>query len=110
MHDWNPLLEYFGTMWDLCVDKWLDNPGVAYTFFKYVQTTPEKKLRAYQALLDKDDDKTFSWLREEVVRSCDPSDDRKVLKLAWSDRNEKCREIAKERVGVYTKVVGVENK
>jgi hypothetical protein len=110
MGDVNPPFEYFGTMWDLALDKWSEHLGVAYMVFRYVQTTPEKKLSAYQKLLNNEDDKKVSWLREEIIRSCDPIEDAKFLKLAWTDPEEKCRQIAKERVGGYMKFVGVTEK
>ena len=31
--DANSPSEYFGTMWDLSLEKWIDHPGVAYMFF-----------------------------------------------------------------------------
>lgn len=108
MGDVNPPFEYFGTMWDLALDRWREHLFVAYLIFRYVQTTPEKKTNTYHRLLNTDDDKNVSWLREEIIRSCDPIEDAKLLKLAWSDPEEKCREIAKVRVGEYSKFVGVE--
>jgi hypothetical protein len=106
--DVNPPVKEYATMWDLCLEKWLDEPLVPLTFFKYIQTTPEKKIDAYTQLLRKGDDKKFGWLRAEVIRSCDPFEDKKVLKAAWDDPNEDCRQVARERVGGYTKVVGVQ--
>ena len=99
----NPPFEEYGKMWLLSFEKWFDQPRVLYCFFKYIQTTPEIKLTIYRKLLEKDDDKEHGWLREEVIRSCDPFEDWAVLKAAWTDRREKCRDIAKERVGPYSR-------
>jgi hypothetical protein len=49
-------------------------------------------------------------VRAEVIRSCDPFEDNKVLKAAWNDPNEDCRQVAREQVGGYTKFVGVSDK
>lgn len=101
----NPPFKEYGTMWTLCLDKWTDESRVPYLFFKYIQTTPEVKLAIYTRLLEKAEDQ---WLRAEVIRSCDPFDDGPVLKMAWNDPDENCREIARERIGGLTEFVGVQ--
>ena len=37
-----------------------------------------------------------------------PLDDGPILKMAWNDPDEKCREIARERIGGLTEFVGVQ--
>jgi len=100
----NPPSEEYGKMWEFCLDKWIDQPPVPYLFVKYIQTTPEVKLATYNRLLEKAD---YKWLREEVIRTCDPFIDHKVLKMVWNDPDEGCRRIAAERVGRFTSYVGV---
>jgi hypothetical protein len=107
MGDPNSPFEEYGRMWDLCLDKWMGDSRVAYTFLTYIQTTPKKKLEVYTRLADADGDKHKALLREAVIQSCDPITDREVLKLAWTDSNEECRKAARERVGSYAKFVGV---
>jgi hypothetical protein len=104
MDDWFPPFEEYGKMWDLCLDKWIDDFPVPYLFIKYIQTTPEVKLAAYTSLLNDE------HLRKEVVRTCDPFIDTPVLKVAWDDPDEECRKIARERVGRFTNYVGVQEK
>lgn len=104
----NPPFKEFGTMWTLCLEKWMDEYLVPFLFFTYVQTTPEIKLAVYTRLLEKAENQEYKWLRVEVIRSCDPFDDGPVLKKAWNDPDEKCRETARERVGSFTKWVGVQ--
>jgi hypothetical protein len=106
-HDYNPPFKEYGMMWELCLNKWMDEPLVPYLFTKYIQTTPEVKLATYQQLLQNADSK---WLRREVIRSCDPFIDKLVLKAAWDDPDEDCRRIAKERVGRLAKYVGVKER
>jgi len=106
--DANSPFEEYGKMWELCLDKWIDEPRVPYFFIKYIQTTPQIKLSAYTSLLKKRENSNHRMLREEVVRSCDPLDDNSILKVAWGDPDEACRQIAKERVGVFTNYVGVQ--
>jgi hypothetical protein len=105
--DVNPPAEEYGKLWDACIDKWTDEFGVPYSFFSHVQTTPKKKLEIYTRLLS-NHDKTQAGLREAIIKGSDPMKDKEVLKAAWTDPNERCRLVAKERVGVYTKYVGVE--
>lgn len=105
-----PASKEYGKMWELSMERWLEDPGVAYSFIKYIQTTPEIKLATYKRLLEKHDGKDRNWLREAVIRSCDPIVDCEVLKLAWDDPNEDCRKLAVERVGPFAKVVGIEKK
>ena len=100
----NSPFEEYGKMWEHCLEKWIDQPPVPYLFVKYIQTTSEVKLAAYNRLVGKAD---YKWLREEVIRSCDPLIDDKVLKAAWNDADEDCRKIAKDRVGKFTSYVGV---
>jgi hypothetical protein len=102
----NPPFKEFGQIWIACLEKWTDELRVPYLFFKYIQTTPEVKLTVYTRLLENQEHK---WLRVEVIRSCDPFDDGPVLKTAWDDPDEKCREIARERVGRFTGIVGVKD-
>ena len=104
----NPPFKEFGQMWTLCLDKWTDELLVPFLFFKYIQTTPEVKLAVYTRLLEKVGDQERKWLRAEVIRSCDPLDDTPVLKMAWDDPDEKCREIARERIGRFTGFVGIQ--
>jgi hypothetical protein len=70
----------FGKMWQLCLEKWIDDRPVWF-FISYIQTTPEVKLAAYTGLLG-NTDKGLKGLRQEVIRTCDPLEDAKVLKLA----------------------------
>ena len=102
--------EEYGSMWKACLEKWIDEPRVSYFFIKYIQTTPEVKLAAYTRLLEKQEDSFCKRLRKEVIRSCDPFDDKPVLKVAWDDPDEECRKIARERVGRFTDFVGVEER
>lgn len=104
----NPPFKEFGQMWIACLDKWTDEYRVPYLFFKYIQTTPEIKLAVYSRLLEKiGDQEEYKELRNEVIRSCDPFDDGPVLKAAWNDPDEKCREIARERVGRFSGFLGL---
>ena len=107
--EWDPPFEEYGQMWKLALDKWL-NSEVPYVFIKYIQTTPEVKLEIYNRLLEKREATEQKVLRREVIRSCDPFDDRNVLKVAWDDPDEECRKIAEERVGSFTDYVGVKTK
>ena len=100
--DYNPPLEEYGQMWKLCLEKWMDTPTARYLsetppylFMKYIQTTPEVKLSTYNHLLEKLDPNDSKWLRREVIRSCDPFIDNRILKLAWDDPDEECRGIAR---------------
>ena len=93
-----------GRMWKLSIEKWMDESIVPYFFLAYIQTTPEVKLAVYMSLLENSD---YKWLRQEVIRSCDPLVDRPVLKFAWDDPDEGCRGTARERVGRFASVVGV---
>ena len=68
---------------------------------------PEVKLAAYTRLLE---NSNLKWLRQEVIRSCDPFIDKAVLKLAYDDPDEECRKIAKERIGHLAEYVGVKEK
>jgi len=102
--------EEYGQMWKLALDKWIDKPPVPFVFIKYIQTTPEVKLEAYNRLLGKQKADDLKWLRQEVIRSCDPFDDKNILKAAWDDPDEECRKIAQERVGVLTDYVGVKRR
>jgi hypothetical protein len=104
----NSPFEEYGKMWELCLEKWLDEKIVPYLFIKYIQTTPKVKLVAYTRLLEKQENLDFKWLRAEVIRSCDPFDDKPVLKVAWDDPDEECRKIATERVGRLAGIVGVQ--
>jgi hypothetical protein len=108
--DANSPFEEYGQMWKACLDKWIDQSPVPYMFIKYIQTTPEVKLAAYNRLLSKPDGSDFKLLREEVIRSCDPFEDKDILRIAWEDPDEDCRKIAKERVGRFVSYVGVKNK
>jgi hypothetical protein len=101
--------EEYGTMWTLCLDKWIDTT-VPEHFFKHIQTTSEIKKAIYQRLLEKEDDHHFKELRMYVIRSCDPLIDEPVLKKAWNDPDQECREIAKEQIGIFGDFVGVEVK
>jgi len=105
----NPPFEEYGTMWTLCLDKWIDTT-VPEHFFKHIQTTPEIKKAIYQRLLEKEDDRHFKKLRMDVILSCDPLIDGPVLKMAWNDPDQECREIAKEQIGVFGDFVGVEGE
>jgi hypothetical protein len=105
-----PPFEEYRKMWELSLERWLDDSGVAYCFIKYIQTTPEAKIAAYKRLMEKRNGKDWKWLREEVIRSCDPIRDSKVLKLAWDDPDEDCQKLAVERVGPFTDFVGVKKK
>jgi hypothetical protein len=105
--DPNSPFEEYGQMWKLALDKWIDKPPVPFVFIKYIQTTPEVKLETYNRLLEKREANDMKWLRREVIRSCDPFDDKDVLKAAWGDPDEECRKIAQERVGALTNYVGV---
>ena len=49
-YDWSEPSEQFGQMWDACLTLWADHPRVAYFFFRYIQTVPEKKLAVYRSL------------------------------------------------------------
>lgn len=105
--DANSPFEEYGQMWKLALDKWIDKPPVPFVFIKYIQTTPEVKREAYNRLLEKREANDRKWLRQEVIRSCDPFDDKDILKAAWEDPDEECRKIAQERVGSLTNYVGV---
>jgi hypothetical protein len=98
----------FGKMWQLCLEKWIDDRPVWF-FISYIQTTPEVKLAAYTGLLG-NTDMGLKGLRQEVIRTCDPLEDAKVLKLAWDDPDEGCRKTARERVGRFTDYVGVKTE
>ncbi len=102
-----PPPEEYGTMWTLCLGKWIDT-DVPEHFFKHIQTTPEIKKATYQRLLEKEDDRYFRNLRVDVIMSCDPLIDEPVLKMALNDPDQDCREIAKERFGVFGDFVGVQ--
>jgi len=78
----NSVCEEYGRMWELCMELWLDQPTVPFYFFRYIQTTPQVKLATYKCLLEISDRDDLGPLREEVIRSCDPYDDRAVLDLA----------------------------
>jgi len=105
--DWDEPIEEYGIMWDLCLDRWAEEHRVPYYFFKYVQTTPAKKLATYQKLNEKNDDKEFAALRCAIIGSCDPITDVNVLRLGLEDRDEECRKAAGQRVGSYSQYVGV---
>ncbi|HKV98995.1 MAG TPA: hypothetical protein VJN96_04185 [Vicinamibacterales bacterium] len=107
--DANSPFEEYGRMWKLSIDKWRDVPRVVHAFLKYVQTTPEVKIETYSDLRSDKPEET-KWLRQEIISSCDPMQDRKVLKLAWDDPDEECRKIAAERVGRFSKFVGVSER
>ena len=92
---YNPPFKEYGEMWELCLEKWMDEPLIPHSFLKYIQATSEVKLATYKQLLEKSDGE---WLRREVIRSCDPFIDKPVLKLALDDPDEECRKIAGERV------------
>jgi hypothetical protein len=94
---------------DLCLDKWIYTL-VPECFFKHIQTTPEIKKAIYQRLLEKQDDRYFKNLRVDVILSCDPLIDGPVLKMAWNDPDQDCREIAKQQIGVFGDFVGVEGE
>ena len=105
--DWSePFKKQYGHMWDTCLTHWPDQPPVAYFFFRYIQTVPEKKLAVYRALLEQKDGNLLGC-REAIVSSCEPILDRELLKLAWDDPHVHCRRAAKERVGKFTQYVGV---
>jgi hypothetical protein len=106
--DVNSPFEEFGQMWRLSLDKWRDE-NIPFMFLTYVQTTPKVKTQTYADLL-REGQETTKWLRRAVVASCDPIIDRDVLKSAWDDPDEKIRQVAKERVGRFTKFVGVTAK
>lgn len=106
----NPPFEEYGEMWRLCLEKWINDSPVPYLFIKYIQTTPKVKLIAYKDLLEKRGDLDCKWLRKEVIRSCDPFEDKPVLKVAWDDPDDECRIIARERVGVFTDYVDVQKR
>ncbi len=108
--DANSPFEEYGRMWELALDRWIDKPPVPYVFLKYIQTTPEVKLAAYNRLLGSGKENDTKWLRAEVIRSCDPFDDKEVLKHAWEDPDEECRQIAEERVGHLTDYVGLKKR
>jgi hypothetical protein len=105
----NPVFKEYGTMWTLCLDKWIYTL-VPECFFKHIQTTPEIKKAIYQRLLEKQDDRYFKNLRVDVILSCDPLMDGPVLKMAWNDPDQDCREIAKQQIGVFGDFVGVEGE
>jgi len=105
----NPPFEEYGKMWELCLEKWINHSPVPFLFLKYIQTTPKVKLAAYNQLFEKPERSDYTWLRQEVIRSCDPFDDGVVLKLAWNDPDDECRKIARERVGKLTQYVGVKD-
>jgi hypothetical protein len=102
-----PPSKTYGDMWNLCLEKWLDEGGVCYLFLKYIQTTPDVKSSTYKRLLGGREGTDYRLLREAVIQSCGPFLDKAVLKLAWDDPDEGCRGAARERVGTVTKQVGV---
>jgi hypothetical protein len=104
-----PPPEEYGLMWTLSLDKWIDTP-VPEHFFKHIQTTPEIKKAIYQRLLEKEEDRYFKNLRVVVILSCDPLIDGPVLKMAWNDPDQECREIAKQQIGVFGDFVGVQGE
>ena len=104
--DWSPPFEEFGQMWETCLTKWMDQPRVAFFFFEYIQTVPEKKLAVYRALLERSDHAALGR-REAIVQSCDPILDKELLKAAWDDPHRHCRRVAKERIGKFVQFVGV---
>jgi hypothetical protein len=88
----------------------MDELSVPFRFFRYIQTTPEVKLAVYNRLLEKRDGSDHDWLRNEVIKSCDPFEDPAVLRAAWNDPDEKCKKAARERVGSFTSFVGVNER
>ena len=94
-------------MWRASVAKWVDQPRVPYQVFQHVQTTPKVKMQIYTSLLDPAKAVEFRLLREQVIRSCEPRPDKDVLKAAWTDPDQACKDAAHERVGGMTKYVGV---
>jgi hypothetical protein len=92
-------------IWSLAITRWKKVPGVGHSILKYIQTTPEIKLRAYKELLPKDEDGWNSSLREAVLESCEAVLDKELLKLGYEDPEEKCREIALKRIGEHSWVL-----
>lgn len=107
--DCYPPCDEYRRMWLLAVSHWLKESGwgsqaVPNLVFQYVQTTPETKLEIYKRLSEKN----HSDLRRTILQSCNrPMDEKEVLKLGWSDSDEECRNLARERIGPHAKWVGV---
>jgi len=108
--DPNSPFEEYGQMWKVAIDKWLDKPPVPFVFIKFIQTTPRVKLETYNRRFGKQEADDLKWLRKEVIRSCDPFDDKDILKAAWDDPDEECRATAEDRVGALTDYVGVKRR
>ncbi len=102
--DANPPLVEYSEMWEACVDRWMDQQHVVFSFLKYVQATPEVKLNVYQKLLGVE--KT-NYLREAIIEGCDNFTDKVVLKAAWDDPDEECKKAARKVIGNLTNIVGV---
>jgi hypothetical protein len=83
----------------------MDQPQVALSFLKYIQTLPEKKLEVYRVLLEIQEDAALAC-REAIVGSSDPILDKERLKAAYNDPDQICRRIAKERIGKSAEFVG----
>jgi hypothetical protein len=105
--DANPPFEELVQTWEINTEKWMDVGYVPFAFQKFIQTTPKVKLAVYQKLLAAPKEKKYRYFREALIESCDPWTDKTVLKAAWGDPDEKCKEAAVKRVGGYRKVVGV---
>lgn len=110
----------YGKMWELSLTKWMDDEvgrSVPYAFLRFIQTTPETKRRFYKVLLAEGEkerglppsQQEISGLRQVLIESCDPLEDREVLRLAWTDPYEGCSDAAKVRVGRFTELVGVQD-
>jgi hypothetical protein len=129
VNDWpNEPIEEYAQMWELGVNKWMDQSRVPYFFLKFIQTTPKMKVAIYQTLLAngkeaaepcpgmqvpfefhpvklsssmKDGVQRMMVLREALIESCDPMLDGPVIKLAWIDPSEVCRKAVRERIKKY---------
>jgi hypothetical protein len=105
--DANPPFSEYGQMWEIVTDKWMDVSFVPYAFLKFVQTRPTVKLAVYQKLMADPENAQCRSYREAIIESCDIFTDKEVLKLAWADPDDRCKEAAVNRVGDHRKIVGV---
>lgn len=108
--DANPPDEEYGRMWEISVDQWMDKMFVPYSFLRFIQTTGKVKASVYQRFLDGPEDNHKRQFRETIIEGCDAFRDKEVLKLAWSDPDEKCREAARIAVGNLQSIVGLKGK
>jgi hypothetical protein len=102
--DANSPFEEFGQMWEACVDKWMDQQHVVFSFLKYTQTTPQVKFKVYGKLIGMT---KAEYLRKAIIEGCDAFTDKIVLKAAWDDPDEECKKAAQEVVGNLKNIVGV---